>query len=191
MHRIMDFTIYQCSRILPILPCILIYKQWHYVSVWTWFLEFDLFFVELYLWHSKTKLTSSGIIMLLQIVFLSRKMHMYTINKVRLTLMQMSICLWNVAYFLILFHTAVIFLYQTGPIKWTLSQPCVLQCWVHTHLFPVVYGLNVACGVLTHWTLEDLTEILNKYFQAKFGDWWWRYLMWKYPPMNVSGSYWW
>ena len=52
--------------------------------------------------------------------------------------------------------------------------------------------MNVSvCPWLTHWPLGDLRQIYRSNFQANFGDWWLKYLLWNCPHMDATGPYWW
>ena len=70
-------------------------------------------------------------------------------------------------------------------------RKCLMR-WYRRKMIRKCCSEGVNKGVsLTHWPLEDLTEILDDNFQANFGGWWLRYLMWNCPPMEVRGTYLW
>ena len=68
----------------------------------------------------------------------------------------------------------VVFLHQTSPVQWIFTQHCGYwwpgavapgqqqsQFWVHTHEFPVVYGLNAILNLMIYIPCE-LTIITKK-----------------------------
>ena len=52
---------------------------------------------------------------------------------------------------------------------------------------PCVATSLISCKwPLTHWPLGDFDKEKNN-FQAKFSDWWLRFLLWNCPQMNITG----
>ena len=55
-------------------------------------------------------------------------------------------------------------------------------------------GLQLAywcTQILTHWLLGILFNFQISNFQAKFGDWWLRYLLWHFSQLTVTELHWW
>ena len=45
--------------------------------------------------------------------------------------------------------------------------------------------------ILTHWLLGILFNFQISNFQANFGDWWLRYLLWNFSQLAVTELHWW
>ena len=70
----------------------------------------------------------------------------------------------------------------------------ILSQWMNKYAFPYNsrkcgYGMYTC---LTHWILLYWTEIFEKLvFKLNSGILWLWYLLWNFPPMNVTGPFWW